>query len=290
MLDALCVSIDRIVDIPPLIRRDTCTLCLSVRPSFPGPDRTGLSSCLFVCLSVLHMCTFVFAGIFCLQVAFAILVCLSVPETGSDRDVSAPKMPAGKKSAGQKKPSQKQRRHKQSRLGQGVQAYAVQAYADDVPCRRLAVKSEAVKRPKAVKLEDEAASKAVKLEEADRYPSGLDRTGLDHDHDHDKAVKLEDDDHDHDMICDHDKLSHNMATLLRHAAYKEQLLDEDGWLPLSTALPRLHCTAAEATTAVEQSDRHDGLGARFGIYISGSRAWIRATDGAYYRDRSRRAQ
>ena len=149
------------------------------------------------------MCTLVSAGIFCVQVAFAIVVCLSVPETGSElttirppespRDVSAPKMPAGKKSAGKKKPSQKQRRQKQSRLGLGVQAYAVQAYADDVPWRRLAVKSEAVKRPKAVTLEED------------------DNDDHDHDHDHDKAVKLEDDDHDHDMICDHDKLSHNMA-------------------------------------------------------------------------------
>ena len=152
------------------------------------------------------------------------------------------------------------------------------------------MKSEAVKRPK---LEDEAASNAAKLEETDSDPSGLDRTGLDHDHDHDTADKLEDDDHDHGMICDHDKLSHNMAKLLRHTAYKEQLLDEDGWLPLCSALPRLHCTAAEATNAVEQSDRHDddwGLGARFEMYISGSCAWIRATDGAYYRDRSRKAQ
>ena len=180
-------------------------------------------------------------------------------------------MPAGRKSKGQHKPSQRQRRQRQSRLGQGVQAYA-----DDVPCRRLAVKSEAVKRPK---LEDEAASNAAKLEETDSDPSGLDRTGLD------------DDDHDHGMICDHAKLSHNMAKLLRHTAYKDQLLDEDGWLPLITALPRLHCTAAEATKAVEQSDRCDddwGLDARFEMYISGSRAWIRATDGAYYRDRSQK--
>ena len=201
-------------------------------------------------------------------------------------------MPAGRKtnrkSSGQHKPNQRQRRQRQSRLGQGVQAYAVQAYADDVPCRRLAVKSEAVKRPK---LEDEAASNAAKLEETDSDPSGLDRTGLDHDHDHDTADKLEDDDHDHGMICDHAKLSHNMAKLLRHTAYNDQLLDEDGWLPLITALPRLHCTAAEATKAVEQSDRCDddwGLDARFEMYISGSRAWIRATDGAYYRDRPRK--
>ena len=115
------------------------------------------------------------------------------------------------------------------------------------------MKSEAVKRPKAVTLEED------------------DNDDHDHDHDHDKAVKLEDDDHDHDMICDHDKPSHNMAKLLRHAAYKEQLLDEDGWLPLSTALRRLHCTAATVFNAVEQSDRHDGLGARFEMYISGSR-------------------
>jgi RNA:NAD 2'-phosphotransferase (TPT1/KptA family) len=137
------------------------------------------------------------------------------------------------------------------------------------------VKSKAVKRPEAVTLEED------------------DNDDHDYDHDHDKAMKLEDDGHDHDMICDHDKLSHNMAQLLRHAAYKEQLLDEDGWLPLRTALPQLHCTEAEATKAVEQSDRHDddwGLGARFEINISGSRAWIRATDVAYYRDRFRRAQ
>jgi hypothetical protein len=223
-------------------------------------------------------------------------------------------MPAGRKSKGQHKPSQRQRRQRQSRLGQGVQAYAVQAYADDVhhDHRRLAVKrsvklvKEAVKRAvklddealcKAMKmeedpkLEDEAASNAAKLEETDSDPSGLDRTGLDHDHDHDTADKLEDDDHDHGMICDHAKLSHNMAKLLRHTAYKDQLLDEDGWLPLITALPRLHCTAAEATKAVEQSDRCDddwGLDARFEMYISGSRAWIRATDGAYYRDRSQK--
>ena len=119
----------------------------------------------------------------------------------------------------------------------------------------------------------------------------VDNDDHDHYHDHEQAVKLEDDDHDHDMMCDHDKLSHNMVTFLSHTAYKEQLLDEDGWLPLITALPRLHCTAAEATQAVEQSDRCDddwGLGARFEMYISGSRAWIRATDGAYYRDRSQK--
>ena len=52
ILDAFCVSIDQIVN--------TCLHCLSIRPSFPGPDRTGLSHCVFVCLSVHHMCTFVF--------------------------------------------------------------------------------------------------------------------------------------------------------------------------------------------------------------------------------------
>ena len=96
---------------------------------------------------------------------------------------------------------------------------------------------KAMKMEEDPKLEDEAASNAAKLEETDSDPSGLDRTGLDHDHDHDTADKLEDDDHDHGMICDHDKLSHNMAKLLRHAACKEQLLDEDGWLPLCSALP-----------------------------------------------------
>jgi hypothetical protein len=74
----------QIVDIPPLIRRDTCTLCLSVCPSFPGPDQTGLSSCAFVCLSTLHVCTCVFAVILSLQncfFSFGLSIC---PKTGSD--------------------------------------------------------------------------------------------------------------------------------------------------------------------------------------------------------------
>jgi hypothetical protein len=160
------------------------------------------------------------------------------------------------------------------------------------------------------KLEDEATSNAAKLEETDddtfdtetaakleeideseewlesqkltaqfdMSQTGLDWTGLDHDND--TAENFE---------AELDKLSRNMAKLLRHAVYNEQLLDEDGWLPLSTALRRLHCTLVTVFHAVNRSDRCDGLGARFEIYISGSRVWIRATDGAYYRDRSQKA-
>ena len=202
-------------------------------------------------------------------------------------------MPAGRKSKGQHKPSQRQRRQRQSRLGQGVQAYAVQAYADDVhhDHRRLAVKrsvklvKEAVKR--AVKLDDEALCKAMELDEDPKLEDeatckapGKAMTLEEH-------LKLDDESQlgmnifnkwsmicDHDMICDRDELSHNMATLLRHAAYNEQLLDDDGWLPLSTALRRLRCTMATVFNAVDRSDRHDGLGARFEMYISGSRVWI----------------
>ena len=73
-----------IVDIPPLIFD---SVCLSVRPSL---DRTGLSSCAFVCLSILHMCTCVFASILSLQIAFSILVCLSVPRPDQTRPLSVP--------------------------------------------------------------------------------------------------------------------------------------------------------------------------------------------------------
>ena len=136
-----------------------------------------------------------------------------------------------------------------------------------------------------------AKSKAVKTEVCDAVKFACDD-------DEDKAVKSEDDDNDDHDNDDHDndnedwmtQLSHNMAKHIRRIAYNEDLFDEDGWLPLCDALPRLHCTAAEVAKAVELSDRHDddwGLGARFEMYISGSCTWIRATD---YRHRSRRSQ
>ena len=40
-------------------------------------------------------------------------------------------------------------------------------------------------------------------------------------------------------------------------AVQTHLLDEDDWLPLCDALPRLHCKAAEAAKAMKLSDRHD---------------------------------
>ena len=69
----------------------------SVRPSFPGPDRTGLSSCLFVRLSVLHwtrsdrmnhMCTIVFASICCSQ-QFAFVIVVLSPRVLSPRGMTS---------------------------------------------------------------------------------------------------------------------------------------------------------------------------------------------------------
>ena len=200
-------------------------------------------------------------------------------------------MPAGKKSSGQQKPSQKKRRAKQGRLGLSLPAYVSDQLAfqkDGLP--RLV----RLRNPKAVKSEA-SAEKSLKLPTAVKSETSASDI-------EDKAVKFEcddieaddmidhDDEDEHYMICDHDKLSHNMAKFLRHIAHKEELLDEDGWLPLCDALPRLHCTEAEAAKTVQQSDRHDDvwrLGARFEMYISGSCTWIRATNGAYYRSRYR---
>ena len=72
-------------------------LSLSVRPSFPGSDRTGLSSCVFVRLSVLHwtrpdrmnhMCTFVFACICCSQ-QFAFVIVVLSPRVLSRRGMTS---------------------------------------------------------------------------------------------------------------------------------------------------------------------------------------------------------
>ena len=200
-------------------------------------------------------------------------------------------MPAGKKSAGQRKPSQKQRRLKQKASARGHGVYVAETKA---------VTSEASDnvhwRPEvcdAVKFErdddeDETLFKDVKLEYDD----------IEEDDDDDQVPEtlqnvfgaMPNDNDNEDWMT---QLSHNMATFLRHNAYNEDLLGEDGWVPLCDALPRLHCTAAEVAKAVQLSDRYDdewGLGARFEMYISGSRTWIRATDGAYYRQRSRRSQ
>ena len=136
--------------------------------------------------------------------------------------------------------------------------------------------------------EDETLSKAVKPEyddieedgDDDQVPETLQNV----------SNAMPNDNDNEDWMT---QLSHNMATFLRHNAYDEDLLGEDGWVPLHDALPRLHCTAAEVAKAVQLSDRYDdewGSGARFEMYISGSRTWIRATDGAYYRQRSRRSQ
>lgn len=184
-------------------------------------------------------------------------------------------MPAGRKSSGQQKPSSKNRRAKQGRLGLSLPAYVSDQLAfqkDGLP------RWVRLRNPKAVKSEA-SAEKSLKL------PTSV-KSERD-DIEADDMIDHDDEDGD-DMICDHDKLSHNMAKFLRHIAHKEELLDEDGWLPLCDALPRLHCTEAEAAKTVQQSDRHDdvwGLGARFEMYISGSCTWIRATNGAYYRSR-----
>ena len=198
-------------------------------------------------------------------------------------------MPAGRKSSGQQKPSSKNRRAKQGRLGLSLPAYVSDIdWSPPIGLPRLV----RLRNPKAVKSEA-SAEKSLKLPTSVKSETSASDI-------EDKAVKFEcddieaddmidhDDEDEDDMICDHDKLSHNMAKFLRHIAHKEELLDEDGWLPLCDALPRLHCTEAEAAKTVQQSDRHDdvwGLGARFEMYISGSCTWIRATNGAYYRSR-----
>ena len=90
-----------------------------------------------------------------------------------------------------------------------------------------------------------------------------------------------------------EQLSQDMAKYLRYTAHHEELLGDDGWVALSDALPRLRCTAAQARQAVERSDRDEddwGCGPRFEMYISGSSTWIRALNGAYYRQRSKAKQ
>ena len=92
-----------------------------------------------------------------------------------------------------------------------------------------------------------------------------------------KSEDNDNDDHDND---DHNndnedwmtQLSHNMGTCIRHIAYNEDLLDEDGWISLSPCPAHL----------LHRHDDDWGLGARFEMYISGSCTWIRATDGVYY--------
>ena len=103
-------------------------------------------------------------------------------------------------------------------------------------------------------------------------------------------IEEEDPIEDEDDIEEEDPidLSRRMANFLRHTAYKDGLLDEDDWLPLSDALPRLQCNEEEVAQVVKQSDRHDdclGCGARFEMFTRGSSTWIRATDGEYYRSR-----
>ena len=91
------------------------------------------------------------------------------------------------------------------------------------------------------------------------------------------------------------QLSHTMAAFLLHTAHSEKLLGEDDWMQLSIALCRLNCTEEDVLQVVKLSDRllkSDGKisqqRARFELYISGSTSWIRAVDGAFYRQRASR--
>ena len=74
------------------------------------------------------------------------------------------------------------------------------------------------------------------------------------------------------------QLSRNMAFFLRHTAYKEGLLGEGDWLPMSVALHHLQCSEAEVVQAVKLADRkypYPSNGASFEVWISGSTMMIR---------------
>jgi hypothetical protein len=85
------------------------------------------------------------------------------------------------------------------------------------------------------------------------------------------------------------QLSRGMSKFLKYTAHTQDLLDDDGWLLLADALPWLDATSDGGAKAVASSDRHPdkwGLGPRFELLMSGSRTWVCATNGQYYRERA----
>ena len=250
-------------------------------------------------------------------------MCTSInqPQSASLVVAILPKMPAGRKSTGQRKPGQKERCHRRHvkfglpKLGHGVYVAEQSDNGREVRnlprwklsrrCLKLRQSEKAVKlwrTRRCLKLlkaeEDEALSKTVKSVKAEEDEDEAVKA-------EDEAVKAEDEaefecnddeDEDDDIAPDENnnedwmtQLSRTMAKCLRHTAHKEGMLSPDDWVPLCDALPRLHCTAAQVTKAVQLSDRSPdewGMGARFEMYISGSCTWIRATDVAYYRRRA----
>ena len=239
-----------------------------------------------------------------------------------------PKMPAGRKSAGGRKPRQRQRRVDQKPKA-GAYLKCVSSAQSSHNETRRPIAAGVYQRPKAVggivgdavKL-DYMDSLAILKFEDENDPNIVDVSDI-------GAIakfiadnrKMSSDDDiasetsqnvfgpmPNENATDDDwskQLSHNMAKFLRHTAYHEDLLGDDGWVRLCDALPRLEFhhgppTAAQVAKAVRLSDRYDDehdvlcyregtmCCARFEMYISGSCTWIRATDGAYYRQRSQR--
>ena len=85
------------------------------------------------------------------------------------------------------------------------------------------------------------------------------------------------------------KLGHDMAKFLRYTAYDECILDEKDWIRLRVVVGRLQSTYREVVKAVRLSDRLTdqwGVKPRFDLWMSGSKTWIKANDGEYYRLRS----
>ena len=257
-----------------LLDRTGLSFWLSVRASL-RPHRTG-SSCAHQSISITRQVAIIFKSKQSASISFT------------------PKMPAGKKSVGQRKPSQKQRRLKQKATQESLNLKRHGVYLEEPPTK--AVKSEGATTadncgppPPDDQFGPRRPGEAFRDYER-RVKTCLDETGelpprwpLS---DFGSGGELSDFDETGELPAG---LSHKMAKFLRHTAYYEDLLDEDGWVPLCDALPRLHCTAAQVAKAVQLSDRYDdewGCGARFEMYKSGSCTWIRATDGAYYRQRS----
>jgi hypothetical protein len=141
-----------------------------------------------------------------------------------------------------------------------------------------------------------ARAVTMKSEIKEEYGDGADDS-IDNVEPNCKSERDDDDDHGHGMTNVDHKLSRELSKFLRYTAYDEDLLGDGDWIALPLCCESLGRTEDEVTTAVMLSDRtpptptwyefdntaHD---ARFELRCLGSRSWIRATDGEYYRCRT----